>query len=182
MLPYMQDNNKTLIAKDWIQKLANGINPLDGSVILDSDIVNNVHISRCLFYVAELLDTAGKKNVRKSREYELKFNISSDDLAKVNIVERTGISNFVKEINKFVPENMKPMTYGKILSWLMANGYLEEVEVENLGRKKNPTASGASIGISAELREGANGPYWAVEYSSVAQRFILNNIYAIAES
>ena len=32
----MQDINKTLVAKDWIQKLANGINPLDGSTIPDN--------------------------------------------------------------------------------------------------------------------------------------------------
>lgn len=178
----MQENNKTLIAKDWIQKLANGINPLDGSVIPDSDIVNNVHISRCLFYVAEILDAAVKKVGRKSKEYELDFNISPEDLAKVNIEEKTCISNFVKEINKFVPENMKPMSYGKILSWLIANGYIEEVEIDNLGKKKKPTASGCSIGISAELREGTSGPYWAVVYNPNAQRFILNNIYAIAES
>lgn len=178
----MQDINKTLVAKDWIQKLANGINPLDGSTIPDSDIVNNVHISRCLFYIAGLLESHGKKNVRKSKEFKLDFNISPEDLAKVNIVERTGIANFVREINKFVPENMKPMSYSKILSWLMANGYLEETEIDNLGKKKNPTALGYSIGMSAELKEGAKGPYWAVEYNPAAQRFILDNIYLIAES
>lgn len=29
----MNNHNKSIIAKDWILKLANGINPLDGSVI-----------------------------------------------------------------------------------------------------------------------------------------------------
>ena len=178
----MIDNNKTIVAKDWIQKLANGINPLDGSTIPESDIVNNVHISRCLFYVAELLESVSKKKGRKSEDYVFDFNISTEDLAKVNIVERTGIANFVREINKFVPENMKPLSYGKILSWLMANGYLEEFELDNLGKKKRPTALGCSIGISAELREGVNGPYWAVEYNPNAQRFILDNIDVIAES
>jgi len=178
----MQEDNKIIIAKDWIQKLANGINPLDGSTIPDNDIVNNVHISRCLFYIAELLDVISKKVGEKSKEYELDFNIVPKDLTKVTIVEKTGISNFVKEINKFIPDNMKPMSYGKILKWLMANGYLEEVEVDNLGKKKNPTTSGYSIGISAELREGTSGPYWAVVYNSNAQRFILDNINKIAES
>ena len=170
------------IAKDWIQKLANGINPLDGSVIPDGDIVNNVHISRCLFYVAKLLETAGKKSNRKSKEYELEFSISVDDLTKVNIVERTGIANFTREINKVVPDNMRPMSYSKILNWLISNGYMEEVEVENLGKKKTPTGAGRAAGISAELREGTNGPYWAVEYNANAQRFILNNLYAIIEA
>lgn len=90
----MQDDNKTLIAKDWMQKLANGINPLDGTMIPDGDIVNNVHISRCLFYVAGC----------------------------------------------------------------------------------------RAVGISAEMKMGTNGPYWAIAYNANAQRFILNHIYAIVEA
>lgn len=29
----MNDRNKSTVAKDWVLKLANGINPLDGSAI-----------------------------------------------------------------------------------------------------------------------------------------------------
>lgn len=117
----MQYNNKTLIAKDWIQKLANGINPLDGSVIPDSDILNNVHISRCLFYVAELIDTidsAKQKKSRRLRGYDQAFNISAEDIARVAIYEKTSISNLTKEINKFIPQGMKPLSFATILSWL----------------------------------------------------------------
>ena len=178
----MNNRNKSIIAKDWILKLANGINPLDGSIIPDGDIVNNVHISRCLFYVSELLGTLPQKGNKKSKEYENEFFIKPEDLEKVTIVERTGIANFVREINKLIPENTRPISYGKILNWLIANGYLEEVEVDNFGKRKNPTASGCAVGISARLKEGTKGPYWAVEYDSNAQRFILSNIYAISEA
>lgn len=178
----MNDRNKSIVAKDWVLKLANGINPLDGSIIPDGDIVNNVHISRCLFYVSELLGTLPPKSNKKSKEYENEFYIKPEDLEKVIIVERTGIANFVRKINKLVPENMRPISYGKILNWLIANGYLEEVEVDNFGKRKNPTASGCAIGISAGLREGINGQYWAVEYNSNAQRFIVSNINAISKS
>ena len=177
----MNDRNKSIVAKDWILKLANGINPLDGSIIPDGDIVHNVHISRCLFYVSELLGTLVKSNM-KSKEYENEFYIKPEDLEKVTIVERTGIANFVHEINKLIPKNTRPISYGKILNWLIANGYLEEVEVDNFGKRKNPTASGCAVGISAGLREGTNGQYWAVEYNSNAQRFILSNINAIFKS
>lgn len=175
----MQDDNKTITAKDWILKLANGINPLNGSVLPDDDIVNNVHISRCLFYVSDLLDTIPDNNKKKSKKYDLDFYIKPEDLGKVLIVDSTGISNFVREINKLIPDNMRPLPYNKILNWLIANGYLEEVEDVNFGKKKTPTASGCSIGISSEVREGTNGQYWAVLYNSNAQRFILNNLYAI---
>lgn len=173
---HMNDRNKSIIAKDWILKLANGINPLDGSAIPDGDIVNNVHISRCLFYVSELLGTYQIMSNKRSKAYENEFYIKLEDIEKVTIVERTGIASFVREINKLIPDNTRPISYGKILNWLMANGYLEEVEVDNFGKRKNPTASGSAVGISAGLREGTNGQYWAVEYNSNAQRFIINAI------
>ena len=64
----MQENNKLIVAKGWICKHANGINPLDGSMIPGGDIV-----------------------------------------------ERTFISNFVNEIKNFVPGNMKPVSFRRIL-------------------------------------------------------------------
>lgn len=42
-------------AKMYMEKLANGINPIDDAVIPDEDIVNNVRLSRCFFFVANVL-------------------------------------------------------------------------------------------------------------------------------
>lgn len=179
----MKDNRKLIVAKDWILKLANGINPLDGTFIPEDDIINNVHISRCLFYVAEQLDKTMQKGnkVSRAKKYELAFNISSEDLDKVYIADKTGIVNFTREINKMIPDNMKPLPYSQIINWLIDNAYLEEIDIDGQ-KKKKPTPDGAAIGITAEIKDGTNGPYWAVEYNSNAQRFILNNIYSIIES
>ena len=70
------DQNKLKVAIDWINKLANGMNPIDGKVLPDSDIVNNVHISRCLFYVSSLLEGVGKKKGSQQRQYELEFQLT----------------------------------------------------------------------------------------------------------
>ena len=43
-------------AKLYIDKLANGINPLTDEPLREDDIVNNVRISRCLFYVSGVLE------------------------------------------------------------------------------------------------------------------------------
>ena len=51
----MTELEKTAYAKSFIDKLANGINPLDNQPIEETDIVNNVRISRCLFYVSDIL-------------------------------------------------------------------------------------------------------------------------------
>ena len=51
----MVDITKLRTAQDWIEKLANGINPLTLEPVKEDDIVNNVHISRCLFFVSGML-------------------------------------------------------------------------------------------------------------------------------
>lgn len=45
------DINLVQHAKDYIDDLAKGVNPLTKQVIADDEVVNNVKISRCLFYI-----------------------------------------------------------------------------------------------------------------------------------
>ena len=59
-------------AKMYMEKLANGMNPIDGSMIPDEDVVNNVRLSRCFFYVADVLrrviDNGGIEKQKKSKK------------------------------------------------------------------------------------------------------------------
>ena len=45
----MTELEKIERAKIYMDKLANGINPIDDSIIPDEDIINNVRLSRCFF-------------------------------------------------------------------------------------------------------------------------------------
>lgn len=49
----MTELEKMKYAKSYVKQLANGVNPLTGSPIPDGDLLNNVGISRCMFYVAD---------------------------------------------------------------------------------------------------------------------------------
>ena len=59
-------------AKMYMEKLANGVNPIDDSVIPDEDVVNNVRLSRCFFYVANVLqqviDNGGVTRQKKQKK------------------------------------------------------------------------------------------------------------------
>ena len=46
---------KLLKAKSYLDKLANGINPITNELASENDTINNIHISRCLFYVSDVL-------------------------------------------------------------------------------------------------------------------------------
>ena len=77
------DQKKLRVAIDWISKLANGTNPIDGSTLPDNDIVNNVHISRCLFFVSNLLEDIGKKKTSSKKQYELEFQFTPEIVSNV---------------------------------------------------------------------------------------------------
>lgn len=173
------DQNKLKVAIDWINKLANGMNPLDGSALPDSDIVNNVHISRCLFYVSHVLEDAGKKTSSRQKQYELEFQLNPEIVSKVYIAERTGIAMFVKEINKVIPENMQPLAASKVTQWLVLVGYLVEQQSSDGHKYKAPTELGTSIGMTSAWRDGSQGQYLAVSYDANAQHFILENLFKL---
>lgn len=171
------DPNKVKVALNWIKNLANGINPIDGSVLSDNDIVNNVHISRCLFFVAELLEKAGKHELSSTKQYDKKFYLSPEDISRIFITERSTISVFVKEINKVIPDNMKPLSATSITNWLLKIGYLDEITKEDGHKTRVPSILGKSIGISSEQKSGPNGDYTSVVYNANAQQFILDNLF-----
>ncbi len=66
--------NKLESAKEFLGKLANGINPINDEFIPNDDTVNDVRISRCLFYVTDVLNQLieadgniqNKKNKKKT--------------------------------------------------------------------------------------------------------------------
>lgn len=176
----MIELEKLVTAKAWIEKLANGINPLNDELVKDDDLINNVHISRCLFYVAELLDEikAGTSIERRSRKT---FFLSSKDAANIRISTPNGIANFVKLVNGYIPSDMKPLSASQVIKWLRKEGVLQEVSKGD-GHKTNlPTEKGNSLGINIEVQRNPDGlDYQRVVYSVDAQRFILNNIESIA--
>lgn len=176
----MIDMEKLVTAKVWVEKLAKGINPLNDELVKEDDIINNVHISRCLFYVTELLDEI-KAGTAFEKIYRKPFFLSSKDAANIHISTSNGIANFVKLVNGYIPLDMKPLSAAQVMKWLRKEGILQEVPKGD-GHKTNlPTEKGNSLGINIEVLRNADGlDYQRVVYSIDAQRFILNNIESIA--
>ena len=173
------DQNRLRVAIDWISKLADGMNPIDDSVLPDTDIVNNVQLSRCLFYVSNLLEDVarGGRGKQSSKKQELEFHLTPEMVSNVYIAEITGITMFVKEINKVIPENMKPLSAPKVTQWLVSVGYLEERVRDDGHKYRAPTERGNSIGITSVRVDAPHRSYLAVSYDANAQRFLLENLF-----
>lgn len=172
-------------AKMYMEKLANGINPIDGSMIPDDDVVNNVRLSRCFFYVADVLrqviDSGGVAPQKKPKKEP--FALTTEQRSAFQF---SGAPIPISELSKRISflsgnENMATLSYAVIRDWLMSIGMLEEVPDGNGKYVKHPTEQGKSIGISLDPRTGRNGEYFVVVYNISAQHFILDNLDAVIE-
>ena len=91
-------------AKLYLDKLANGINPLTNQPAADSDCINQVKISRCLFYVSDVLrrviDNGG--DIGKAERIKKKtFSISHETLKNFRLSSTPiSVSEITKRINE----------------------------------------------------------------------------------
>lgn len=180
----MTEMEKISAAQGYIEKLANGIDPLTGQEVPESDIINKVRISRCLFYVADVLkrvQTNDGVSLDKTRAKKCAFTLSCEKREHFQYSETPiPISEITRRINELIdPEAMKKLSYRNIVDWLVECGLLAE-GTDSAGKKvRRPTYNGETVGIALEQRNGANGPYYVVVYNQAAQTFILDNLDAV---
>ncbi len=179
----MEDFEILCRAKTYIDKLANGINPLNDQLLEDNDIVNNVRLSRCFFYVSDILRQVIENGglVRKSKRKRVAFNISDEELNKYEYSEDPiSITHVVKRINNLINQNeIKSLSYKIISAWLKEIGMLEDANGKYGNARTCPTQLGEELGISIEKRIGNKGEYFATYYNRNAQEFIINHLQAI---
>ena len=172
-------------AKMYMEKLANGINPIDGSVIPDEDVVNNVRLSRCFFYVADVLrqviDNGGVTPQKKQKKEPFALPVEKRSAFQFSDTP-IPISEVTNRINALIDEEtMKKLSYSAIRDWLISLNMLEDALNGEGKTVKSPTGRGEHVGINREARMGQNGPYFVVVYNRAAQSFIMDNLDAIVE-
>ena len=154
---------------------------MDDTPIPENDIANNVRLSRCFFYVSEILGRVCENGGVGKVERTIPFSITPAQLADF---ETSPYSISGSEISKKLAAlvnnpQMKTFSVPKLNQWLIGKGLLYET-VDPLGKtRKIPTEQGKAVGISAETKMGREGEYIAVLFDAKAQRFIVNNIYEI---
>lgn len=169
-------------AKNYIEKMANGINPLTNEIIPDNDLINNVRISRCLFYVnnilGEVIDNEGIEKKNKKQKVNLtKEELNNFEYSNTPIPIST-ITKSLNELNK--NKNTTKLKATHITKWLINLEILVETEI-NGKNYKLPTKTGKDMGLYIEERIGYNGEYYIVQYPKQMQEFIINNFDNLLE-
>ena len=180
-------------AKEYIDKLANGIDPFTDKPVPDDDIVNNVKLSRCFFYISGILEkvieNGGEVTAEKTVEVikpQKRGAVVITDEARTRFkcfINEVSLSTFTDMINKHLDSDVSVRLKGSaIADWLTVIGMLAEETLPKGRLKRVPTDSGMSEGIRLNEYFTPGGfPRYAIMISPSAQQFILDNIDAIAE-
>lgn len=177
----MVDNLEMLKrAKTYLEQLAHGFDPISGESLPNDTVLNNVRISRCFFFVTEILQQVidnGGKVVSTARKSNLPFKITEEQKSKIVISdEPIQISEFTNRINEQVDETtqgkLKVTVFG---TWLVEKGFMK-IEIRNNKKHKLPTDAGAKLGIVAEWRDYEDRSYYKATYSRQAQQFLLDHL------
>lgn len=172
-------------ARTYLDKLANGINPLTDETLPETDIVNQVRISRCLFFVSDVLRQVIEKGGLKKTPKSLlsPFELTDEQLGRFQLFEQPAVVSAITErINSLTEnENMRKLSYRSITTFLEREGFLIQFKDTDGKTKREPTDRGIGLGISTEERTGLRGSYKVVLYNQNAQQYILDHMSQIAE-
>lgn len=154
-------------AKMYLDQMANGINPLTGHPVPDGELLNNVRISRCLFYVSDILrqviENGGTvSRPRKASGPRRAFTITPQQLAQFPFSDSPiKITEIVRRINTLSSsEDMKQLQPVNITEYLREKGFMELLDNGHGKQVRLPTEAGYSIGLTADDRVAPNGqPY-----------------------
>ena len=145
-------------AKEYIDKLANGIDPFSDKPVPDGDIINNVKLSRCFFYISGILEKVienggevAKPQVTEAVRPHKRGSvvITDEPWAKFRcFINEVSLSTFTDMINKHIDSDVSVKLKGSaIADWLTVIGMLTEETLPNGKLKRVPTENGISEGI-----------------------------------
>ena len=175
------DMQKLMTSITYLDRIADGKNPVNNTPVPDDSILNDPNIIRCMFFVKEVLEAVKRNSgvVGGKNKEPAKMDFPFDVLSAFEYKEDKPITKLVDQFNEMVDVNIyKKLTYKPIRDWLKAKEYLEEQYFEKY--HKNiliPTEKGKKLGIVSEERISITRPdYIVLIYTKPAQEFIVNNI------
>ena len=177
------DLEKLDVAITYMQRIADGKNPVNNMPAEDDDVLNNPNVIRCMFFVKEILEEVkrneGRIGSKEKKKQKQAFPIEA--LGKFEYKGDIHISGFADQINQMIDSDVyRKFSYGPVIRWLKANNFLVEVVGNDNKTKNRPTEKGVRLGIYTERRTNAYGrDYTVVLYNQGAQEFIVKNMEAI---
>ena len=166
-------------AKMYLDKLAQGIDPITGQELPEDTALNNVRLCRCFHYVSGVLDQVIANGGAVGEKAP--FTISREQMRGIPISDQPiRISEFAENISRAAGDpSRKKLKATDITNWLLAKGYLQKELGPDGKQRRVPTEQGVRCGITGQSVQGKDGPYVSISYHANAQCMILDHMEEI---
>ena len=180
----MTDRERLYTAKLYIDKLANGMNPMTGEDLPEDTILNDVSLCRVFVFISNILNDISQNTGKSGYAYlkrKEKFRINASQKKEIQISEESvGVSTIASRIGKVLDRDVKNIPSVKITLWLESQGLLER-ETTDEGVYKRATEDGELIGIETRKMKYGEREYFKTFYDANAQLFIISNLEEISK-
>lgn len=174
-------------AKEYIDKLANGIDPFTDKPVPDGDIINNVKLSRCFFYISGILEKIIENGGEVSPVYSgtiadgnciITDEVRSELVAIDDNITPKAVNDMINVA--LIKHNCRQIKSGIVSKWLTELDLIQRYNDIDGKRRRRVTSVGEEEGLIEERRFTAKGfPYNCILLSKKAQQFVIDNIDAI---
>ena len=179
------EQEKLAVAIKYVERIADGCNPVNNVPLENDDILNNPNIIRCMYFIKDVLEevrnNGGIIGGKSGKEPSLPFPI--EILDRFSYAEDKSITHVLNQIYEpIVNMNVKKVSVTKITAALKEEGYLlDEPNIETGKTRKVPSAKGQELGIYMVEREYNGRMYESVTYNQNAQRYVVELIRKLAD-
>lgn len=160
-------------AKEYLEKLNQGIDPISGNYVPDDSLVRQTPMHQCFYYCANNLSLILQGDGEDIRVF---FSLTEEQKKQLSPAkEAISITTFLERVNAWVDKSemiqLAPLT---VNNWLQQQGYLEPTAAN--GNKKQPTNEGQVLGITSKTINSSKGTYQILLFNTQAQQFLIDHI------
>ena len=172
-------------SKDYLDKLVEGINPVNGKPISTREVIYDYKVSRQLEFLSEYIKNEIKRlenNEKAKKEDEddelMEFELTDTELKKIELSEKPiSLADICNMLNHLRPSSkMRKLKSISAIEVLNAFGMIDRVR-----RKIIPTEEGVKLGIQFKEFQSNGATLTKVLYSKEAQQFVIDHLKEITE-
>jgi hypothetical protein len=177
------EREKLAKAKEIVQKMAGGINPLNGAQIENDNVLNDPKMVRCLYFIQDVLEMAIDGRLRTSADAPADFVVTPSEIDRIQLPPgKIGVNEFAKCVNKVIDLNRsKKLTGMEINRRLKKMGALGEKVLDDGKKRTAMNERSHDFGIESEKRNFNGNDYEMILFNARGKKFLLDNLEKILE-
>jgi hypothetical protein len=175
-----QDIEKMQKAREVLQKMANGINPVSGQTIEKEHFLQDPRIIRCMFFIADVLKRQIDETIYRERRPTI-FSITAEEKERIEFpAGKIGVNEFSRCVNHVIDiSRSKKLTGVELNKRLKKMGLLNEEKTPDGRTRTTLDVQSAGHGFETGRKTYNGHEYEMVLFNDQGKRYLLDNLEII---